>query len=252
MDRVRMDKWLWAARFFKTRVLAARACELGRIESNGQQAKAAREVRAGDLLQVKNDSGDFQVEVVLLSDMRGPAAVAQTLYRETEASRELRLKLAEERKAMSHFDAPREGKPSKRNRRNSTGCGAGRDYLARRGPIAATIQRSNRQGGSRDHSFHQGAPFCGRLLRSVPHYSFKYQGMVMVVMRWLPFRRSRASSPGRAGCEGSSDTTCARLIRDNDGDFAVRVPGAEIKNVIDYRNDDITKRRSEANQLRER
>jgi ribosome-associated heat shock protein Hsp15 len=117
MDRVRMDKWLWAARFFKTRALAARACELGRIESNGQHAKAAREVRAGDRLQVKNDSGDFQVEVLLLSDIRGPAAVAQTLYRETEASRELRLKLAEERKVMLRFEAPQEGKPSKRNRR---------------------------------------------------------------------------------------------------------------------------------------
>jgi ribosome-associated heat shock protein Hsp15 len=112
-----MDKWLWAARFFKTRALAVRACELGRIESNGQPAKAAREVRAGDLLQVKNDGGCFQVEVMLLSEMRGPAAVAQTLYRETEASRELRLKLAEERKAMPHFEAPGEGKPSKRNRR---------------------------------------------------------------------------------------------------------------------------------------
>lgn len=117
MARVRMDKWLWAARFFKTRALAARACELGRIESNGQPAKAAREVHAGDLLQVKNDGGDFQVVVVLLSEMRGPAAVAQTLYRETGASRELRLKLAEERKAMPQFDAFREGKPSKRNRR---------------------------------------------------------------------------------------------------------------------------------------
>jgi ribosome-associated heat shock protein Hsp15 len=117
MARVRIDKWLWAARFFKTRSLAARACELGRIESNGQPAKAAREVRAGDLLQVKNDSGGFQVEVLALSEMRGPAAVAQALYRETEASRELRLKLAEERKAMPHFEALREGKPSKRDRR---------------------------------------------------------------------------------------------------------------------------------------
>src|ERR1700683_3139588 len=99
MTRVRMDKWLWAARFFKTRALAARACEIGRIESNGQLAKAAREVRAGDLLQVKNSGGRFQVEVLLLSEMRGPAAVAQTLYRETEASREARLKLAEEHKA---------------------------------------------------------------------------------------------------------------------------------------------------------
>jgi ribosome-associated heat shock protein Hsp15 len=114
---MRMDKWLWAARFFKTRALAARACELGRVESNRQQAKASREVRAGDRLQVKNDSGDFQVEVLALSEMRGPAAVAQTLYRETEASRELRLKLAEERKAMPNFEAVREGKPSKRDRR---------------------------------------------------------------------------------------------------------------------------------------
>jgi ribosome-associated heat shock protein Hsp15 len=117
MPRVRIDKWLWAARFFKTRAMAARACELGRIQSNGQQAKASREVRAGDLLHVKNDSGDFQVEVMVLGEMRGPAAVAQTFYRETEASRELRLKLAEERKAMPHFEALREGKPSKRDRR---------------------------------------------------------------------------------------------------------------------------------------
>jgi ribosome-associated heat shock protein Hsp15 len=117
MTSVRMDKWLWAARFFKTRTLAARACELGRIESNGQPAKAAREVRAGDLLQVKNDSGDFQLEVLALSDMRGPAAVAQALYREIEASRALRLKVAEERKATPHFEAWLEGKPSKRDRR---------------------------------------------------------------------------------------------------------------------------------------
>ena len=114
---MRIDKWLWAARFFKSRSLAARACELGRIEFSGQPAKASREVRAGDVLRVKNDSGEFQLEVLLLSEIRGPAAVAQTLYRETEKSRELRLKLAEERKAMSHFDAPREGKPSKRDRR---------------------------------------------------------------------------------------------------------------------------------------
>ena len=117
MARVRIDKWLWAARFFKTRSLATRACELGRIESNGQQAKAAREVRVGDSLQVKTEGGDFQVEVLVLSEMRGPAAVAQTLYRETEAGRELRLKLAEERKAMPDVEALREGKPSKRVRR---------------------------------------------------------------------------------------------------------------------------------------
>lgn len=117
MTGVRMDKWLWAARFFKTRSLAARACELGRIQSNGQPAKASRQVRAGDLLHVKNDSGDFQVEVLAVSEVRGPAAVARTLYSETEASRELRLKLAAERRAMPHFEAAREGKPSKRDRR---------------------------------------------------------------------------------------------------------------------------------------
>jgi ribosome-associated heat shock protein Hsp15 len=114
---VRMDKWLWAARFFKTRALAARACELGRITSNGQPAKSARPVRVGDLLQVKNDGGEFQLEVLLLSDVRGPAGVAQTLYRETDASRALRLQLAEERKAMPRFETLPAGKPSKRNRR---------------------------------------------------------------------------------------------------------------------------------------
>jgi len=117
MDRVRIDKWLWAARFFKTRSLASKACELGRIESNGQGVKPSREVRVGELLRVKNESGEFQVEVLALSEMRGPAPVAQTLYRETEAGRELRLKLAEERKAMPRFEPTREGKPSKRDRR---------------------------------------------------------------------------------------------------------------------------------------
>jgi ribosome-associated heat shock protein Hsp15 len=117
MNTVRMDKWLWAARFFKTRSLAARACELGRIHSNGQPAKAAREVRMGDMLRVSNDGGDFEVEVLGLSDMRGPASIAQTLYRETEASRELRQKVAAERKAMKQFEELPAGRPSKRDRR---------------------------------------------------------------------------------------------------------------------------------------
>ncbi len=112
-----MDKWLWAARFFKTRALAARACELGRILSNGQPAKVAREVRIGDTLRVTNDGGDFEAEVLLLSDVRGPASVAQTLYRETDASRELRLKVAAERKAMKQFEELPAGRPSKRDRR---------------------------------------------------------------------------------------------------------------------------------------
>jgi ribosome-associated heat shock protein Hsp15 len=115
---MRIDKWLWAARFFKTRSLATKACEIGRIESNGQSAKPAREVKVGDLLGVKNEGGAFQIEVLKLSEMRGPAAVAQTLYQETEASREARMKLIEERKTMPHFEAEREGKPSKRDRRD--------------------------------------------------------------------------------------------------------------------------------------
>lgn len=117
MTSVRMDKWLWAARFFKTRALAARACGLGRIESNNQPAKASRDVRIGDILQIRTDGGDFQVEVQLLSEVRGPASVAQTLYRETDASRELRLKLAEERKMAMNFTPAPAGRPSKLDRR---------------------------------------------------------------------------------------------------------------------------------------
>jgi len=113
-----MDIWLWAARFFKTRPLAKRACELGRILSNGQPAKAAREVRVGDRLRVTNEGGEFQVEVLLLSELRGPASVAQTLYRESEESRELRAKAAAERKAMREFETLPEGRPSKRDRRH--------------------------------------------------------------------------------------------------------------------------------------
>jgi ribosome-associated heat shock protein Hsp15 len=118
MTSVRIDKWLWAARFFKTRALAARACELGRIQSNGQPAKPAREVHVGNMLRISNDGGDFEVEVLLLCDQRGPASVAQTLYRETEASRELRQKAAAERKAMREFEELPAGRPSKRDRRH--------------------------------------------------------------------------------------------------------------------------------------
>ncbi|HVN07188.1 MAG TPA: hypothetical protein VMT86_22370, partial [Bryobacteraceae bacterium] len=89
----------------------------GRIESNGQTAKPAREVRAGDTLRVKTEGGEFQLEVLALSELRGPASVAQTLYRETEASREQRLKVAEERKSMPRFEGARQGRPSKRDRR---------------------------------------------------------------------------------------------------------------------------------------
>ena len=113
----RIDKWLWAARFFKTRSLAVRACELGRVELQGQFVKPAREVRVGDFLQIKTPSGDFEVEVLELSELRGPASVAQSLYRETESSKELRRKAAEERRANAAFTPSPVGRPSKRDRR---------------------------------------------------------------------------------------------------------------------------------------
>lgn len=117
MDTIRIDKWLWAARLFKTRSLAARACELGRVQSRGQLMKPARDVRVADMLQIKTEGGDFEIEVLLLSDVRGPASVAQTLYRETEESRQLRAKAAEQRKAgMTYTPAP-QSRPSKRDRR---------------------------------------------------------------------------------------------------------------------------------------
>lgn len=118
MTGTRLDKWLWAARFFKTRTLAAKACDLGRIEANQQVARSSREVRVGDMLSIKNEGGDFEIEVLGLSEMRGPASVAQQLYRETEASREARRKFAEERKAGLHFTPAPAGRPSKRDRRH--------------------------------------------------------------------------------------------------------------------------------------
>jgi ribosome-associated heat shock protein Hsp15 len=117
MTGVRMDMWLWAARFFKTRTLAKKACDLGRVLSNGQTAKAARDVRIGDMLRVTNEGGEFEIEVLGLSDVRGPASVAQTLFRETEASREMRLKVAAEKKAAREFEILPQGRPSKRDRK---------------------------------------------------------------------------------------------------------------------------------------
>jgi len=117
MTGIRIDKWLWAARFFKTRSLASRACELGRVQSNGQPVKPSRDVHVGYRLQIKNESGEFQIEILGLSEIRGPASVAQTLYRETDKSRELRLKVAAERKAMPRFETAPDHKPSKRDRR---------------------------------------------------------------------------------------------------------------------------------------
>ncbi|HEY3987803.1 MAG TPA: RNA-binding S4 domain-containing protein [Acidobacteriaceae bacterium] len=116
MTGIRMDKWLWAARFFKTRALAARACDLGRIVSNGHEAKPSREVHPGDRLHIRTEAGDFHIEVRALSEIRGPAAVAQTLYHETDESRELRQKLTDERRAAMRQGLLREGRPSRRDR----------------------------------------------------------------------------------------------------------------------------------------
>ena len=117
MTGVRIDAWLWAARFFKTRSLAKNACDLGRIRSNHQSAKPAREVRIGDMLRITTEGGEFEVEVLGLSDVRGPATEAQKLYRETEASKEMRMKVAAERKAARQFEVLPQGRPSKRDRR---------------------------------------------------------------------------------------------------------------------------------------
>ena len=116
-NSVRIDKWLWAARFFKTRSLAAEACEAGRIEVNGQTAKASRELKVGTMLRVRSEGGEFLVEVLVLSDVRGPAAVAQTMYRETDESRELRAKVAAERTIMMEAGGMSEGRPTKQDRR---------------------------------------------------------------------------------------------------------------------------------------
>jgi ribosome-associated heat shock protein Hsp15 len=118
MTIVRLDVWLWAARFFKTRALAKKACELGRVRSHNMPAKPAHNVHVGDTLQITTDSGDFTVEVLGLSELRGPAPEAQKLYRETDESREARRKAAEERRANPEFFAPAPmGRPSKRDRR---------------------------------------------------------------------------------------------------------------------------------------
>ena len=114
---MRLDKWLWAARFYKTRTLAAKACELNRVQANGQPLRSSREVRVGDMLSIKTEGGDYEVEVLALSEMRGPASVAQMLYRETDASRQARALLAQQRKAGLYFEPAPAARPSKRDRR---------------------------------------------------------------------------------------------------------------------------------------
>ncbi len=118
MNGIRIDKWLWAARFFKTRALAIKACDLNRVLSNGVAAKPAREVKVGDKLEITNDTGVFGIEVLGLSENRGAAAVAALLFRESDASKELRARALVERKENPQFFEPAPlGRPSKRDRR---------------------------------------------------------------------------------------------------------------------------------------
>ena len=117
---VRADKWLWAARFFKTRTLAGRACDLGRVKIAGQPCKPAREIRPGDRLTVTTEADEFEIEVLVASDIRGPAALARTYYTESDASIGRRAALAEQRRALrdthGYQPAP-DRRPSKRDRR---------------------------------------------------------------------------------------------------------------------------------------
>ncbi len=114
---LRLDIWLWAARFYKTRALAKQAIEGGKVAVEGQGAKASRVLKTGEMLQLKRGEDVFTVQVVALSGKRGPAAVAQSLYLESDESRETRLRLAAERRAASAGYRPPAGKPDKRARR---------------------------------------------------------------------------------------------------------------------------------------
>lgn len=118
LERVRLDKWLWAARFYKTRSLAADEIAKGRAEVNGQPAKPAREVRVGDTVLLRQGPVQRTVEVVALSNVRGPAPVAQALYRETADSIQRREAQAQARRMGSEPALAIEaGRPTKRDRR---------------------------------------------------------------------------------------------------------------------------------------
>lgn len=117
-DRLRLDKWLWAARFFKTRGLAADEIDKGRIQVNGQVAKASRELRAGDVIGIRQGPVERTVVVRALSTVRGPAPQASLLYEETAESIAARLAAAEQRKtAAEPANAIEHGRPTKRDRR---------------------------------------------------------------------------------------------------------------------------------------
>lgn len=117
MEGTRIDKWLWAARFFKTRSLAAEAVERGRVRLNDERCKPARSLRPGDLLDIDNGSTQWQVRVLGLSDQRGPAPVARQLYEETPDGIARREQEAERRRLFAEPADAIRGRPTKRDRR---------------------------------------------------------------------------------------------------------------------------------------
>ncbi|MDY7577120.1 S4 domain-containing protein [Herbaspirillum sp. RTI4] len=117
-DSVRIDKWLWAARFFKTRSLAAAAIDDGKVRLHEERIKPAHKLRIDDKLQIDNDGNGLREVLVLgLSDQRGAASIAQTLYAESAASIARREKLAEQRRWFPEPAAALKGRPTKRDRR---------------------------------------------------------------------------------------------------------------------------------------
>lgn len=116
-DSVRIDKWLWAARFFKTRSLATDAVDGGKVKLNGERVKPARGVKPGDTLEIDNGSTEWEVVVKALADKRGSASIAQTLYTETEKSIAERQRKAEQRKLFREPSEAIKGRPTKRDRR---------------------------------------------------------------------------------------------------------------------------------------
>ena len=114
---VRLDKWLWVARFFKTRSLASKAVSGGHVHLNGKRVKPSRIVQGGELLRVKRGTEEYIVRILALSSRRGPAKVAQTLYEETEESQAQREKAREERRLVKAPASRPEGRPDKRDRR---------------------------------------------------------------------------------------------------------------------------------------
>lgn len=116
-DSVRIDKWLWAARFFKTRSLATAAVDNGKVRQNGERVKPAHGIKPGDLLAIDNGATAWEVQVRALADVRGSAAIAQTLYAETEKSVAKRARDAEQRRLSPEPSLSIRGRPTKRDRR---------------------------------------------------------------------------------------------------------------------------------------